>query len=224
MKKIHASLCYFIGFYLLTSCAHTPPPQVHEVDLTPNDPRPVYTILVEDDAEIALLEQQLELKPLLFRESTLYFVETPGLIDRLREVGYTPMAADSYQAYQRVVRVKKRGNEQELQKLGVRLINREPGYWIVQGSLAQLIALERIGYRLTTIAAHEPRPREVKLEVHNREDVAWLSALQVDIFTVQETKDGYVVYGGAFDYQIDQIRTKGLKVDLIDTVGEGEKK
>ena len=206
------------------ACVSFPPRLQGEVDLTPNDPRPVYGIIVEDHDEIALLEQQLKLEPLYFRDSTLFFHEVPGLIKRLQDNGYTPTKANSYQVYQRVVRVAKKGKEEELLKTGVRLINREHDFWIVQGSLAQLIALERIGYQLSTIAPHEPRPREIKLKVTSFKEIAWLNALQVDIFTVRETKEGFIVYGGAFDYQIDRIHEKGLKVEMIDTIGRGEKR
>ena len=35
-----------------------------------------------------------------------------------------------------------------------------------------------------------------------------------------ETKTGYIVYGGAFDHQIDRLRERDLKVELISTVGK----
>lgn len=194
------------------------------VDLTPNDPRRIFSIIVEDDAEVALLKQQLELEPLDIQNSTLFFYEAPGLNERLLEIGYKPAQENPYQVFQRVVRIAKNGKEQELVKTGVQLINRENSYWIVRGSLAQLIALERIGYRLTTINQHEPRPREIKITAESLDDVAWLNKLQLDIFTVQESKSGYIVYGGGFDYQIDRIRDKGLKFELVDTVGQGAKR
>lgn len=215
--------------------ALSPQEEGERVDLTLNDSRPIYSISVEDGAEVALLKQQLKLEPIYTKGLTLYFIETEGIIKRLQELGYAPVRADAYQVFKRVVRVHKKGLEDELMvsedelkvredaltKTGVKLINREQNYWVVSGNLSQLSTLERSGYRITKAGTHELRPREVRILVKSREDVAWVGSIHIDIYSVKETESGIFVYGGAFDNQIDQIRNKNFKVDKISTVEEG---
>ena len=203
---------------MLTACERAPQ---DGVDLSPNDPRPIFSIAIADQAEVEILMQQLKLEPVYVRDGVLYFYEDPDITGRLRELGYTPKASNPYEVFERVVRIDVKGDERELSKTGVLLINRERDYWVVRGSLAQLTVLQRIGYRISPVGADEPRPREVKIQVANLDSVQEVYAAQVDVYTVQEEKRGYAVYGGAFDRQIDQLRDKGYEVELISTLGEG---
>ena len=219
MKWTRNLLLLFLGCMAIASCGRE-----EQVDLTPNDPRPIYNITVADSDEVELLQQQMKLEPVYARNATLYYFEAPGLVEQLKEVGYAPAQADPYGVFQRVVRVKKKGAEEELLRTGVEFINRERNYWVVRGTLAQLTAIQRIGYRITNVREDEPRPREVKVAVQSLEDVRVIYALHVDVFTVRELKKGYIVYGGAFDHQIDRMREKGFKVELISTIREEGKK
>jgi len=219
MKWIPNPLVLFLGCLALASCGRE-----EQVNLTPNDPRPIYGVTVADADEVALLQQQLKLEPVTAKNTTLYFFAAPGLVEKLVELGYAPAQEAPYRVFERVVRVNKKGAETELLKTGVELINRERDYWVVRGSLAQLTAIQRIGYRITNVDGDEPRPREIKVAVHSLEDVRAVYALHVDVFTVQELKEGYLVYGGAFDRQIDRMREKGFEVELISTIGEEGKR
>ena len=224
MKSCFKFLCIIAFCLMLAACCTVRPPRQEEVNLKPNDPRPVYSITVEDADEVALLRQQLEIEPIHTKAATLYFVGTEGIAEKLKELGYDPAMADPYQVYERVVRVYRKGTEEELLKFGVGFYNREKDYWIVRGNLSQLIALKGMGYRIATVDPSGPRSREVRVIVPNKEDVAWIATIHVDIFTAQETREGIVVYGGAFDNQIDQMREKGYQVEIIDTVKKGGKK
>ncbi|MFQ6007080.1 MAG: hypothetical protein ACE5OQ_16440 [Woeseia sp.] len=191
------------------------------MDLEPKDPRQIYSVQVADAMEAALLQQPLKLEPIAREGSTLYFFDAPGLNDRLRTFGYEPIAANPYEVYRRVVRVERRGSEQELIAAGIRIINREKTHWVVEGSLANLRMLERSGYRLSPLPRNEPRPREVRIRAKSKADVAKIGALHIDIYSVVEVKEGFEVYAGAFDYQIDRLREKGFTVQRISTVKQG---
>lgn len=223
MKWKYSLVWLCLSCCVLASCVRGPKKGTTDVDLSPHDRRPVLQITVADGTEVALLEQQLKIEPVYAVGSTLYLFETPEISGRLREIGYTPTQADPYQVFQRVVRVGKQGDEDELLKTGVRLINREPEYWVVNGTLTQLNTLVRIGYNLSKIAPHEPRPREVKITVKNKEDVAWIGSIHVDIYSVAEEKRVWTVYGGAFDEQIDRLRKRNLEVEIISTIEGGQR-
>lgn len=189
------------------------------VRLEPPDTRPVWSVEVADAAEAGLLTQELKLQPLRQEGATLYFYNAEGLPERLREMGYEPAQANPYDVYRRVVRVARRGSEEELQRYGVQLINREERHWVVEGPLASLRALARGGYRLDLISADEPRPREVRIRVRSRADVQRINGLHVDIFSVSDQvgtqSTTTEVHGAAFDHQIDKLRELGFEVTVI---------
>lgn len=208
---------------VLTECMCFHPRNGNEVDLTPNDKRPVYRIFVEDGSEVAILKQQLKIEPIYVRGKTLYFLESEEVIKKLEELGYRPVKENPYEVYERVVRVIRKGKEEELLKTGVKLINREKKYWIARGNLEQLKILKRLGYRISKITPMEPRPREVCIYVTQPKDIAWVGSIHIDIYNVQRTESGFLIYGGAFDYQIDQVRDNNFKVEIISTIKKGGK-
>lgn len=199
----------------VTACARPPAPGV---DLAPRDQRPVYAVTVDDPAEAALLIQQLSLERIRVEGATLYFIGSPAVLERLRATGYSPMLADRMQVERRVVRVFRRGNERDVIETGVRLLNREDGYWVVDGSLRELQLLSRLGYRIGAVGPNEPRPREIRITVRSRDDVQRVSELNVDIYNVRETAQGIVIAGGAYDVQIDALRAAGYQVERVSTV------
>jgi hypothetical protein len=188
------------------------------VDLTPNDSQRLATIAVSDGDEAALLQQQLGLHPVRVEGTTLYFRDDPKLREQLEAIGYTLAAANPYQVYERLVRISRRGSEDRLTNAGLQIINRERGYWVVRGNLAQLQTLKDNGYRLRKIGANEPRPREIRVTVNDYDQVRAIIATHADVYTVKQGRKGFSVYAGAFDYQIDQIRALGLPVEITDTL------
>lgn len=208
-------------------CAHrggyVPPPGA-AVNLDPDDPRPIFSIAVGDDIEAALVQQKLGVEPLRVEGHTFYFHDTPGIRAKLAEYGYTPTRQSSYAVYQRVVRVAKRGDEKDLARFDVTLINRENDYWVVRGTIGTLRALSAAGYRLAPLGSNEPRPRQVRIYASSLDDVQRINALFVDIYSVsREGRDqrGVIVTGGAFDGQIDALIEAGFRVEIIEPPKKG---
>jgi hypothetical protein len=202
------------------ACRSSPrePDDVTPVDVAPADVAPRDTarwiaVTVDDAAEVGLIEQQLKASVVRVEGNRAYLVDRPGLPERLAAAGYEPTPVDRRQVETRVVRVPRRGSEKELLHSGVQLINREERYWVVQGTLAQLALLQRLGYQIAPLGTDEPRPREVRLTVKSREDVARVAAIHVDIYSVRQEKDGIVIYAGAFDNQIDSLQAAGYRVE-----------
>ncbi len=193
------------------------------VDLEPNDPRPIYSIRIADAEETALLRQELDLEPLRSEGTTLYFFAAEGLNDRLRNLGYQPAQGNPYQVFRRVVRIDRRGTEEDLLAAGIRLINREETHWVVEGPLANLRVLAKSGYRLNDLGRNEPLPREVEITLESIEELAQVTAFHVDVYSVKKREQGITVYAGAFDHQIDQLREAGFSVERISTIEKGDK-
>jgi hypothetical protein len=188
-----------------------------EVPAEPPDTTPIYTIEVEDVAEAALLREKLRIEPVAIRGTSLYFAARPRLLDSLRAIGYLPVIADVSTVRQRVVRIVRRGTEPELARLGVRVINREDDHWIAATTLGQLESLRRLGYTIAPLRAGELRPREVRIVVRRRDEVARIGELHVDIYSARDTADVVEVRAGAFDDQIDRMRALGFTVERIGT-------
>jgi len=199
------------------------------VNLEPNDPRPVFSIAISDDAEVALICQRLGIEPLRIDDHALYFHDAPGVREKLAEYGYAPAKQNPYAVYQRVVRVEKRGSDQELAHFDVTLINRESDYWVVRGAIGALRALSAAGYRISQLGPGEPRPRQVRIYAPSLADVQRINALFVDIYSVtregREGKDqrGIIVTGGAFDGQIDDLIKDGFRVETINPPKKGDR-
>jgi hypothetical protein len=191
--------------------------------LEPPDPRPVLAIEVADDIEVDLLQQQLKLEAVRRDGRWLYFHEAGDISDRLVQYGYQPQRVNAYDVFRQVVRARRQGEEDALGKFGVTLINREETYWVVEGALGNLRALERAGYRLEVLGKNEPRPREIRVSLRSRADVQRIAEMHVDVFSVGETKAGWVLTGAAFDHQIDRMRAAGFEVDRVSSQGQGDR-
>lgn len=188
------------------------------VSLEPTVIERVESIAVADASEIELLMQELSLRPVRVEGNRLYYVATPALTNRLREIGYTPSAADMQQVERRTVRIQRRGEEAALLRSGVSLINRETDYWVVSGTLQQLRDLRGRGYSVTGVGTGEPRTREVRIQLPAGQTSLALAAFQLDIYSVRTTPTGVEITAGAFDSQIDALRSAGYAVERIATV------
>lgn len=203
---------------LLCACTNHRPIdwQTGPVKLEPEEKRPILSVQIADASEAALLEQEIEVELLRTDGSTLYLVEVEGLAERLRAFGYEPQAANPYEVFRRVVRVERRGSERELLAAGVRLINREEAYWVVEAPLSSLRVLEARGLRMSSLSGEEPRPREVRIRARSREDIQRVAALHVDIYSVDDSYEILTIYAGAFDYQIDALEEQGFEVERVE--------
>lgn len=208
-----------IGSIFLTACSTSP--QGVPFTLTPRENRPIAVLTVGDANEASLLVQQLSLETVRMEGNRVYFIANPLVTQRLRDLGYTTEPADILQVERRTVRVYRRGDEAELLRSGVSLINREPEYWIVNGSLRQVASLRERGYRITALGSNEPRPREVRIRLAAGQSSLILGPFELDIFSVYSAPGGVEVTAGAFDAQIDALRAAGHNVERISTVPPG---
>ena len=115
----------------------------------------------------------------------------------------------------RVVRVIRRGGEEQLRQYGAILISREERYWIVSARLGQLRRMAREGYGLEAIGPAEPRPPSSSWRSPARDDVQRVANLQVDIFGVADSAGRFIIRGGALDMQIDRLREAGFVVTVL---------
>jgi len=175
----------------------------------------LYRIEVEDADEAALIEQELKVKPELVRGRSFYYYGNENINRRLQEFGYHPSVEDADSVLTRVVRVVGKGTEAPLREIGLTIVLRERGYWIARGTLKQLRALSRAEYAIQDLRKGEPYPRQVRLTVTKLSDVSDVVAPRIDIHTVQKSKEGFVVFGGAFDESLDELRAMGFKVEIL---------
>lgn len=208
-----------LGSLAVAACSSTP--QGVPFSLTPRESRPIAAITIGDANEASLLVQELSLEPIRTEGNRLYFVADSRVTQRLRDLGYAPEPADILQVERRTVRVYRRGDEAEMLRSGVTLINREPDYWVVSGPLRQIASLRTAGYRITALGPNEPRPREVRIRLPVGQSSLVLSPFQLDIYSVYSAPTGVEVTAGAFDSQIDALRAAGYNVERISTVPPG---
>jgi len=174
-----------------------------------------FRIDVEDATEAGLVEQQLKIRPVLVRDRWLYYYGNEETNELLRKYGYEPMRMNPEDVLTRVVRVIHKGDEEDLSKAGVTILLREHAYWIVRATSTQLQLLGRLGYQVEKLGLREPRPRQVRIVVSLREQVAEVGAHRVDIYSSAKSERGYVILGGAFDDSIDELRAAGFRVEIL---------
>jgi hypothetical protein len=211
----------FLALGLLTTTSCGSPSRGVFLSLSPRETRPISSIAIGDANEVSLLVQELSLKTLRADGGRLYFVTNDRLTQRLRELGYAPEPADIMQVERRTVRVYRRGEEAEMLRSGVALINREAEYWIVTGTLRQVTFLRAAGYRVTALGSNEPLPREIRIRLPAGGSTLVLGAFELDIYSVYRSRSGVEVTAGAFDAQIDALRAAGYSVERISTVPSG---
>lgn len=208
-----------LGSFAVAACSATP--RRGSLSLSPRETRPIAAITVGDANEVSLLVQELSLQTLRADGNRLYFVADSRTTQRLRDLGYTPEPADILQVERRTVRVYRRGDEAEMLRSGVTLINRETDYWIVTGTLRQVTSLRTSGYRVTALGSNEPLPREVRIRLPAGQNALVLGRFELDIYSVYSARTGVEVTAGAFDSQIDALRAAGYNVERISTVPPG---
>lgn len=227
MSKLRLFTAGTAAAVLLTGACGTPPPSVgtsppiatraDTVLLPPPSNTPRYAITVEDADEIALLTQRLKLRQVIAARGTLYFAADDAQLRRLRELGYEVRRVDADAVDSRVLRVRRSGSEESLRESGIVVVSREPTYWIVSGTLAQLRRLVAAGYQLEALAPGEPRPRRIRLVVGSATDLQRVANFDVDIFSVADTAGRYTILGAALDMHIDRLRQAGFTVVLLPT-------
>jgi hypothetical protein len=220
-KKI---LCVLItGCLAFPACVKGWP----RIDLTPADKRQIYSVIVGDADEAGLLVQQLKIEPVRLEFGRLLFYASTDQLNTMRSLGYALQRSAAPEVNYRVVEVRRgtaRRTEQDLTRTGVLILNREPDFWVVRGSLGQLSALQSAGFRLRNLTG-EPRPREVRIVVPRVEDIQRVNEMGIDILGVDPrqrpsstqqhpTPQRFTIGAAAFDYQIDKLKELGFEVTV----------
>jgi len=207
------------------------------VNLELNDPRPILSVQVADADEARLLAQKLRFDIVRIEGHTVFFYEDAKLLPDFVALGYELEKKNAYDVFRRVVRINRTVPETELLTNGVRVINREKDYLIVEASIGVLRALKRNGAQMVTIQGNEPKPRPIRIVVKSTKDVARIGAMAIDIYSAKPeakkpedkksvdsdkvstlsdyAKRKIVVNGGAFDFQIDQLKQAGYSVEIL---------
>lgn len=207
-------------------CRHPTTPSGGNPDAVPVETVPLDVVEVEDAIETALLVQELGLEPITTVGRKVYFRGDDALKTRLADLGYEIRREDANEVLQRVMKAEGPDDEAFMNELGLRILLREKGAWILQGPLARLRALARAGYRLSDLKEREPHPRSIRIFVSGPEQVAEVARAGVDVYSAGFEADSpadqyrekrrYVVYGGAFDYAIDALQARGFTVEIED--------
>jgi len=178
----------------------------------------LFRIEVEDAIEAELIMQQLKIKPQLVEGHSFYYCGDERTNKVLGGYGYDPVSADPGEVFSRVVRIARKGNEEDLRDLGVTLVLREQEFWVVRATLKQVRVLQKLGYTIKDIGREEPRPRQVRVTVRNMAQVEEAGKLGIDIYSVaraEKGQDAIYIYGGAFDYAIDELEKHGFRVEIM---------
>jgi hypothetical protein len=187
--------------------------------LKPIDARPVKSIEVADSDEAELLQQEVGLEIRQLQGARLYyFVKDKAQDQRLIDLGYETKDENLMQINYQVVQISLHNKApdsskaDELLKYEIVVINKEEAYWIVRGPLEQLNRIQELNYKIK-IPEKEVRPREVVIVVPAYADIQKVNELGVDIYSSEKNKrETITIYAGAFDYQIEKMRSMGYQV------------
>lgn len=200
------------------SCART-------INLDPSDKRPIKKIEVGDATEAALIEQELGIETKYLANNELYFyTNNANVISELEKLGYEISEISPMQTSFKLVQLNlkspliKASNEQEkllkqLNQYKVQVLLREQNHWTIYGSLESLKELVDKGFDLEEVNK-EIRPRSIEITVPAKEDIQRVNAIDVDIYSSAENNDGFIIYGGAYDFQIDSLRSLGFQIKI----------
>lgn len=193
-------------------------------ELEPSDKRPVKSIQVGDATEAALIEQELDIEIKYIENNMLYFyVNSQNTIAELKNLDYRITEVSPGQISFRLVKMVSKNDlkfsiekndtfQNELQEYNIKLMKREEDHWVIHGSLENLRKIEDLGYKLEELD-QEIRPRSIEIIVPSREDIQKVNELGIDIYSSGPQEDSYIIYGGAFDYQIDLLESTGFIVN-----------
>ena len=213
MKRLIVQFMIFILLAVLfCSCE-----EKRELSLKPPSERPVYSVKVDDAAEIDLLRQQLHLDILKVEMHDVYFyADSKEILKQLTDMGYgEPQSRNADETYMLYGKVVGKYNEEEIKRSSVAVLNREKDHLVVYGSLANLKKLKTLGYVLVK-PDYELRPREIEVTVKDQPEVQRINDMGVDIFTaVRDSGGGFTIHGSAFDLQIDSIKDMNYTVKII---------
>lgn len=183
----------------------------------PPNERPVSAISVEDATEVDILQEQTGIEIVKVELPLVYFhSDKTDVLAALKSAGYEePKRQEPLQVYTAYGMVSGEQNMERIASFGLKLLNREKDHVVVFGNLDQLQAAAKGKLNIKKLD-YEPRPREIVVQVNSPADVEKLAAIQVDIFASypDEGKQGIIVEGAAFDFQIDQVKSLGFQITV----------
>lgn len=195
-----------------------------KVNLELTDKRPVKSIKIDDAAEAALIEQELDIEVKYVANNTLYFYSNnQNTLSQLKDIGYQINDENPTQTSFRMVRLFSKDKmilsrekntliSKELQEYQIKVFNREKDYWVIYGSLSALSRIKELGFVMKNLDI-EIRPRTVKIIVPSKNDIQRVNEMDVDIYSTAQKGKQYVIYGGAYDYQIDLMEAAEYQVE-----------
>ncbi|WP_299111999.1 hypothetical protein [uncultured Winogradskyella sp.] len=197
-----------------------------KVNLDLTDKRPVKSIKIGDATEAALIEQELDLEIKHISGNTLYFYsDDQNTLSKLKDIGYQISDENPKQISFRIVKLLSKDRtslstennisiSKELSRYNIKTMIREKDHWIIYGALSDLSTIKNMGYMMEDFNS-EIFPRMVKITVLSRNDVQIVNKLGVDIHSVEMEGNYPVIYGQAYDYQIDSMRVSEYRVEKI---------
>ncbi|MBT8258763.1 MAG: hypothetical protein KJO49_09855 [Bacteroidia bacterium] len=213
----HSKFIFLLGLSILVmSCD----PKVN-LDLT--DKRPVKSIKIDDAEEASLIQQELDIEVKYVANNTLYFYsDNQETLSQLEEIGYLVKDENPKQISFRMVKLISKNKTslsteknisilKELQEYRIKVFNREKSHWVIYGSLDDLSRLKELGFVMENLET-EIHPRSVKIIVPSKDDIQKINEMGVDIYSSGQEGDSYLVYGGAYDYQIDLMAEAGYQI------------
>jgi hypothetical protein len=192
-----------------------------KLSLDPPDKRPVASVTIADGDEVALLRQQLKLEIVEVKQNTLYYIDQPGISERLKTFGYTPAQQVALSdLYYKIVRIQLADGRQPPKTLPesvTEIMRRDKDAWVIRASLSVLQRLKRDKTYLLSAQKGEVFPHQFRAIARNREEVNFISANVSDIIQViQQKNETLVVDGAAFDYQLDLLKQKGIEFTITE--------
>jgi len=194
------------------------------VNLNPPDEGPVKSVQVGDAMEAGLIQQGMDIEIKFIDGNTLYFyASNQKLISDLEDIGYNIQDTNPMQISFKLVKLVSKNNsklseekneiiQKQLQEYNIKVLKREKNYWAIYGSLENLSRIRELGYKIKELDT-EVRPRSIEIKVPTREDIQKVNEMNIDIYSTLPQKEDYIIiYGGAYDYQIDLLESSGYEV------------
>jgi hypothetical protein len=178
--------------------------------------RKLYRIEVEDADEAGLIQQQLKITPEVVRGPFFYYFGDESINRRLISYGYSPVAVELDEIVSRVVQVAPQKSDAALRQAGVKILLQERENWYLRGTVKQLEALAGTGYQIREPGSKVLVPRRIQILLPHPGEVNKQVGGRVEINEVRKDRAGrLIVVGEAFDDAIAELRTRGLKVDIL---------
>ncbi|MGF1543598.1 MAG: hypothetical protein ACFB00_03695 [Parvularculaceae bacterium] len=184
------------------------------MDLAPDD-RPTLRVDVADADEAAILRQELGVEIVDARMGGAVVVANAAQAAALKDLGYQLSENDPYKSELRLVRLLRNGrDEPDFAALGLKLYNREAGYWTVSGDLASVRAAVAAGWSIEAVSSDEPRPRSIRVALPDKSALDAVYAVGFDVWAVYPAEPPKTIYRP--DRDLGEFEVAGARERRID--------